>query len=323
MEWLNYHHLLYFYVVAKEGGIARASEQLLLAQPTISAQIHALEESLGEKLFQRSGRSLILTDFGRVVFQYAEEIFGIGRELMDFVHGRPTGKPLRLNVGVSDSLPKTLVHRLLMPAFQIPEKVHLICQEDHPENLVVALSTHKLDVMLSDSTANPGGKIRTFHHLLGSSGFGIYAAAKVAKTYRDNLPQSLDGAPFLLPLDNSGLRRSLEQWFDAEGIRPRIVAEFKDTALAKAFGEAGLGVFAAPTVVDADVRKEYGVVLLHQVDAFPMRFYAISVERRFKHPGVLAILQAARDNIFADHRGADAKPEEKKRPPAEAAGGRN
>jgi len=308
MEWLNYHHLLYFYVVAKEGGIARASEQLLLAQPTISAQIHALEESLGDKLFQRSGRRLVLTDFGRMVFQYAEEIFSTGRELMDFVHGRPTGKPLRLNVGVSDFIPKTLVHRLLMPAFQIPEKIHLVCHEDRPEDLLMALSAHKLDVMLTDAPLTNVPHIRTFHHALGASGFSLYALADEAERYQKDFPKSMNGAPFLLPMENSGLRRSIDQWFEEEGIHPRIVAEFQDTALAKAFGQAGLGIFAAPTVVDEDVRREFAVQRIAQVDAHATRYYAISVERRFKHPAVLAILRAAREKIFQDPEAAAATP---------------
>lgn len=301
MEWLNYHHLLYFYVVAREGSIAKAGEQLLLAQPTISAQIHALEESLGEELFQRSGRRLVLTDFGRVVYEYAEDIFGIGRDLMDFVKGRPTGRPLRLQVGVSDSLPKTLVHRLLMPAFTIEQPIHMICQEAHPEELIVALSTHKLDVVLTDSQVTTHASIKSFHHLLGSSGFSFYSSPKLAKTLRPNFPNSLDGAPLLAPLETSDLRRVLEQWLTTHQIRPRIVAEFQDTALAKAFGHAGVGVFVAPSVVDPDVRKEYEVECIGQVNSPKMRFYAVSAVRRFKHPAVLAILESARKQVFGDH----------------------
>lgn len=300
MEWLNYHHLLYFYVVAKEGTIARASEQLSLAQPTISAQLHMLEDSLGEKLFQRAGRNLVLTDFGRVVFQYAEDIFGVGRELLDFVRGRPSGRPLRFTVGISDSLPKTLVHKLLTPAFLIPEPIHMICEENHSEDLLLALSTHKFDVVLTDSPHTPRG-IKAFVHPLGSCGFSFYAVPELARTLKKDFPRSLHGAPFLLPLENSGLRRALDQWFTAQEIRPRIVAEFQDTALAKAFGQAGVGVFPAPTAVDQEIRKSYGVLKIGSVETVETKFYAVSVERRFKHPAVLAILRAAREEIFSPH----------------------
>ncbi|MCS7025502.1 MAG: transcriptional activator NhaR [Bryobacteraceae bacterium] len=302
MEWLNYHHLLYFYVVAREGSIAKASEQLLLAQPTISGQIHALEENIGEKLFQRSGRRLVLTEFGRTVYQYAEEIFSLGRELQDFIRGRPTGKPLRLVVGVADTLPKTLVHRLLSPVFQIREAVHLICHEDHPENLLVSLSLHKLDVMLTDTLVTSSARIRSYHHLVGSSGVSFFATGELVKRYSEGFPKSLDGAPFLLPLENTGLRRMIEHWFNAQGIRPRLVAEFQDTALAKAFGQGGLGIFCAPTVVSREVESAYRVVKLGDVPDLQFKVYAVSIERKFKHPAVLAILEAARFSLFGEGR---------------------
>lgn len=301
MEWLNYHHLLYFYVVAREGSVAKASEQLFLAQPTISGQIHALEDSIGEKLFQRSGRRLVLTDFGRSVYQYAEEIFGLGRELQDFIRGRPTGKPLRLVVGIADSLPKTLVHRLLTPAFEIREPLHLICHEDHPENLLLQLSMHKLDVMLTDTPVTSTVRIRSYHHLLGSSSVSFFAGPGLEQ-YHDGFPKSLDGAPFLLPMENTGLRRAIEHWFAAQEIRPRIVGEFQDTALAKAFGQAGVGVFPAPTVIAADVTRSFGVTDIGSASDLQFKVYAISVERKFKHPAVLAILETARHSLFGDNR---------------------
>lgn len=302
MEWLNYHHLLYFYVVAREGSVARASEQLLLAQPTISGQIHALEDSIGEKLFQRSGRRLVLTDFGRTVYQYAEEIFGLGRELQDFIRGRPTGKPLRLVAGIADTLPKTLVHRLLTPAFQIRESIHLICQEDHPENLLLQLSLHKLDLMLTDTLVTSTMRIRSYHHLLGSSTVSFFARDDLATRYAEGFPKSLDGAPFLLPMENTGLRRAIEHWFNARGILPRVVAEFQDSALAKAFGQAGVGIFCAPTVVTDDVQSNYGAARIGEASDLQFKVYAISLERKFKHPAVLAILDAARQHLFGDNR---------------------
>jgi LysR family transcriptional activator of nhaA len=300
MEWMNYHHLLYFWTVAKEGSIVKACEQLRLAQPTVSAQIRALEESLGDRLFNRVGRRLALTEFGRMVFGYADEIFGLGRELLEATKGRAPERPLRLVVGVSDSLPKSLVHKLLTPALEMPAPVHLICHEDHPEKLLAQLATMDLDVALTDSPSMPAVRVKTFNHLLGSCGVTLFAAAVLAKRLKSGFPESMNGAPMLLPLENSTLRRSLDQWFDANGIRPRLIGEFQDSALAKAFGQAGLGVFAAPSAVEEDVRKNYGVTPLGRITTLVESYYAISVERRFKHPALVAIQQAARERVFAD-----------------------
>jgi LysR family transcriptional activator of nhaA len=300
MEWMNYHHLLYFWTVAKEGSIVKACEQLRLAQPTVSAQIRALEESLGDRLFNRVGRRLALTEFGRMVFGYADEIFGLGRELLEATKGRAPERPLRLVVGVSDSLPKSLVHKLLTPALEMQAPVHLICHEDHPEKLLAQLATMDLDVALTDSPSMPAVRVKTFNHLLGSCGVTLFAAAALAKRLKSGFPESMNGAPMLLPLENSTLRRSLDQWFDATGIRPRLIGEFQDSALAKAFGQAGLGVFAAPSAVEEDVRKNYGVTPLGRITTLVESYYAISVERRFKHPALVAIQQAARERVFAD-----------------------
>ena len=298
MEWLNYHHLLYFWAVAKEGSIARACEKLRLAQPTISGQLRQLEETLGEKLFTKAGRGLAMTDTGQVVYRYADEIFGLGRELQDGLKGRPRGRPLRLLVGVSDLVPKLIAYRILRPALEMSEPVQLVCDEDTPERLLAALAEHRLDVVLSDAPITSMIPVKAFNHLLGTCGVTLFAAPKLAAHYRKNFPACLDGAPFLLPMEGSSLRRAMEQWFDSENIRPKLAGEFKDRALMKTFGQAGAGIFAAPSAIEGEIRDHYKVVTIGQIDSVTERFYAISVERKVKHPAVLAICEAARTHLF-------------------------
>lgn len=298
MEWLNYHHLLYFWTVVREGSIAQASRHLLLAQPTITGQVRALENALGEKLFTRSGRNLVPTEVGRLVYRYANEIFSLGRELTDVLKGRPAGRPIRLVVGISDSLPKLIAYRLLEPALTLAEPIQIICYEDRPDRLMAELATFGLDLVLTDAPIGPSARVRAFSHLLGSCGVSFFAKPPLAAKYRRNFPASLDGAPVLLPLENAGVRRSLEQWFEAQGIRPRVVGEFQDSALLKVFGQAGVGVFAAPTAVEQDVRRHHSVSVVGRTEAVTERFYAISVERKLKHPAVVAISESARQTLF-------------------------
>jgi LysR family transcriptional activator of nhaA len=299
MEWLNYHHLLYFWVVASRGSIVKAGRELRLAHPTISGQIRRLEESLGEKLFSRRGRQLELTEAGRVAFRYAEEIFSLGREFVDTLKGRASGRPLRLVVGAADVLPPSLVRRFLQPAFRLGSPVRVICRADKSvEEFLAELALHRLDVVIADGPAGPGGAGRTFNHLLGECGTSFFAAPRVAAATRAKFPASLDGAPFLLPGAPSTMRRTLEQWFDAQGIRPDVVAECDDSALAKDFGEEGMGVFAAPTVIEAEVLQHYRVRVIGRAEAVRQQFYAISAERKIKHPAVVAICEAARQTIF-------------------------
>lgn len=300
MEWLNYHHLLYFWTVARAGSIARACRQLRLAQPTISGQIRALENTLGEKLFVRAGRGLALTEVGQLVYRYADEIFSLGRELTDVLKGRPSpGRPARFLVGISDALPKLIAYRVLAPALAMPETVRVVCHEARPDRLLAELSSHTLDLVLTDAPLRPAARVRAFNHLLGSCGVTLFAAPPLAARCRRNFPASLDGVPFLLPLETSTLRGSLEHWFDAQGIRPRIAGEFQDTALMETFGQAGIGVFAAPTAIEKEVRRHYRVSPIGRIDGIVERFYAISVERRLKHPAVLAISETARTELFA------------------------
>jgi LysR family transcriptional activator of nhaA len=298
MERLNYHHLLYFWMVAREGTVARAAAQLRLAQPTLSGQIHSLEGALGEKLFERAGRGLRLTEMGRVVFRYADEIFALGQELSESVKGRPTGRPLRLAVGVADALPKLVAYRLLEPALSLPQPVRLIVHEQSTEKLLAALALQELDVVLTDRLAAPGVSVRAFSHLLGDCGVTLFAAPRLAAKYRGRFPRALERAPFLLPGETSTLRRALEQWFEKQRIRPRIVGEFDDSALIKVFGQAGKGIFAAPSIIESSVRKQYGVTVVGRLDKVRERFYAVSAERRLKHPAVIAITESARRELF-------------------------
>lgn len=298
MQWLNYHHLLYFWVVAREGTIAAACKELNLAQPTISAQIRSLERSLGEKLFTRVGRNLALTETGRLVYRYADDIFTLGRDLLDTVQGRPTGRPLRFNVGVADVLPKLVAYRLLEPALHLAEQVQLVCHEGSPPELLTRLAVYELDLVLSDSPIGPDVKVRAFNHLLGECGVSIFGSGKLAARYRRRFPKSLDGAPFIFPTANTALRRAMEHWFDGEDIRPSVLGEFEDSALLKVFGQAGVGLFAAPTVIETEVRRQYGVKVVGRLDSVRERFYAISVEKKVKHPAVLAIADEARQKLF-------------------------
>ena len=299
MEWINFHHLLYFWTVAKEGSITRACEKLRLAQPTISGQLRQLEESLGEKLLTKSGRGLVMTEIGQVVYGYADEIFGLGQELQDTLRGRPAGRPLRLLVGVSDVVPKLIAYRILQPALEMSVPVQLICQEDSPERLLTDLAEHRLDVVLSDAPTTSLPRVKAFSHSLGSCGVTLFGSAAIAARYRKGFPACLDGAPFLLPIEGSSSRRSLEQWMDSQQIRPKLVAEFKDSALMKTFGEAGAGVFAAPSAIEKEVRDHYKVGVVGRVSAVTERYYAISVERKLKHPAVVTICEAARGKLFA------------------------
>ena len=299
MEWLNYHHLLYFWMAAREGSISRASEELRLSQPTLSAQIRTLEEALGEKLFARVGRNLVLTDMGRIVFRYADEIFSLGRELMDTVQGRPTGQPVRFTVGIADVVPKLVAYRLLEPALQLAEPVRLICREDKPDRLLAALALNELDLVLSEAPIDPTIKVQAYSHVLGECGVTFFGTAALTKAYRPKFPQSLTGAPVLLPTDQSVLRRSLERWFAAEEIYPVIVGEFEDSALLKVFGQIALGVFAAPSVIEKEVKRQYGVQVIGRVESVRESFYAISVERRIKHPAVAAIAETAQQKLFS------------------------
>ena len=298
MEWLNYHHLLYFYTVAREGSVVRASEVLRLAQPTLSGQIRKLEQALDEKLFERRGRNLVLTEMGRVAYRYADEIFSLGRELTDTLRGHPMKRPQALHIGIADVVPKLVVHRLLAASRLAEAGVQLVLREGKSDDLLAALATQAFDLVISDAPISPHVKVRAFNHLLGESTITFLASPALARRHRARFPKSLDGAPILLPTDNTALRRSLEKWFQEIGVRPRIVAEVEDSALLKVFGQHGAGIFSAPTIVAAEVKRQYAVQTLGIAHGVIERFYAITVERRIKHPGTAAIAAAAREALF-------------------------
>jgi LysR family transcriptional regulator, transcriptional activator of nhaA len=297
LEWLNYHHLLYFYLVAREGTIAKAGKILRLSQPTISGQIRSLEDALGEKLFVRVGRTLQLTDVGRIVYRYADEIFSIGRELQDTLKGRPTGRPLRLHVGISDVVPKLIAYRLLEPALRMGS-VQMVCTEDKTDRLLAELSIQSLDLVIADAPVGANVSVRAYNHLLGETGVTFFGRESLRESLQGEFPKCLEGAPMLLPTENTVLRRTLDRWFEQIGVRPKVVAEFEDSALMKVFGERGEGVFPAPTVIEREIRAHYSVVVVGRAEELRERFYAITVERRIKHPAVMRISEGARSKLF-------------------------
>jgi LysR family transcriptional activator of nhaA len=298
MERLNYQHLERFWAVVREGGVTRASQKQHVSQPTVSAQVRTLEKSLGRKLFARSGRGLVLTDFGRTIYRYADKIFGLGRDLMDTARGRDAGHPLRLTVGVAMVVPKLVACRILEPALALPEGMQLECLEDTPEELLAQLALHHLDLVLADAPVGPTVKVRAFNHLLGECGVSVLGRPGLARAHRRGFPRSLDGAPFLLPRANSALRRSMDDWFDKQDVRPRVVGSFDDSALLKAFAQVGAGLFVAPTAIEAEVRQQYGVHLVGRLESVREQFYVITVERTLKHPAVVAISEMARRKLF-------------------------
>jgi LysR family transcriptional activator of nhaA len=300
MDWLNYHHLYYFWMIMREKSLTAASSKLRLAPSTVSSQLARLEEALGGKLFQRLGRNLEPTDLGRLTYRYADEIFTLGRELLDTVRGRPTIGPLSLKVGIVDVLPKLVARRLLEPAIRMPQQVRLICHEGKEENLLASLALHNLDVVLSDTTIRSGLSIKAFSHLLGECGISFFGVEKLARAFGPNFPHSLDQAPMLLPMQMTSLRGSLNQWFGSLGIHPAIIGEFDDSALLMVFGQDGEGVFAAPSVIEEEILNQYQVRIIGRTNEVRERFYAISVERIIRHPAVMAISETAIQKVFAN-----------------------
>ena len=298
MPRLNYRHLEYFWHVVREGGVTAAAQVLHVSQPSISAQLRKLEQALGHELFHRDGRSLTLTHEGRVVFGYADEIFRIGKELTQTVEGRMAGRPMRLVVGVSSTVPNLVTFHLLAPAFEMDDPVRVVVREGPSERLLSDLAAHDLDLVISDRPVAASSRVRAFTHALGSSPVDIVGPPLLAHRVREGFPASLDGEPFILPSEGYALRASLEDWFERRGVRPRVFAEIEDNDLINAFGEAGGGMFAVPAMITAELRVRYAVEVVGRVEGLSEDFYAISAERRLHHPAVLAITQAARDEPF-------------------------
>lgn len=301
MRHLNYNHLLYFWTVLREGGVARAAAALHVTPQTVSGQLKLLERQVQGALLERVGRRLVPTDLGRVVFGYADEIFRHGLELARVVRGAAPVGPLLLAVGLSDDVPKLLACRMLLPVLGLGHRVRIACQEGPLEALLADLATHRLDLVVAASALPAESAVRAFSHLLGESDLAFFAAPELARRLRRGFPRSLDGAPWLLPSARSAARRALDGWFEQQGIAPRIVGEFDDSALVNVFGQAGAGVFAAPSAIGGETRRQYGVQAIGRTAQLRAHFYAITAERRIKHPAIVAITEAARGKLFEEH----------------------
>lgn len=299
MRNLNLKHLHYFWSVASHGSIAKAAEALFITPQTISGQISDLEKQVGNKLFQREGRNLVMTDTGQLVFSYADEMFRLGNELQDVLAGHTPGTSITLRVGIAMVVPKLLTYRVLEPVLDMPEQVRMICNEAPLVDLLADLSVHKLDAVIADSPISPTFNVRAYNHELGQSGITFFATPDVAEGLRDNFPMSMDGENILMPSQGSQLRRNLENWFEKLNVNPRTVAEFEDRALMKAFGEAGSGIFTTPTTVKDDVLQKYGVEVIGETDEITERFYLISAERHIKNPALSRITEIARNKLFS------------------------
>lgn len=290
---INYQHLLYFWAVVRSGSLTKACDELHLSAPTVSAQLRTFEERIGQKLLTKQGRRLVATEVGRLVFSYADEIFGLGTDLLSALAHRPTERPMRLVVGIDDVVPKEIVQRLLEGALELKQPTQIVCREGTLEYLLAALRLHEVDVVLSDSPVTPSLNDRAYNHTLGACGESWMAAPAMAKSLRPGFPKSLHGAPILLPTADTAIRRSLDQWLDKQGVQPLIVGEFEDYALLREFARAGHGVAPVPDVLEAQFRKESGLALVGAASKVEAQFYAISMERRIKHPAVAAIYERA------------------------------
>ncbi len=299
MDRLNYQHLFYFWNVAREGSVTRASEKLRLAQPTISGQLAVFEDAIGAQLLRKEGRKLMLTEKGRTVYHYADEIFALGRELTNTLKGRVGAMGMRLSVGIADALPKLLVYRLIEPALNHEQQTQVVCHEDKVERLLAELTLHGVDLVLSDTPATTAIGGRVYNHLLGQCGVAVYAAPPLAAQFAENFPNSLDGAPLLFPTPATALRRSLDLWFEQKRISPTVRAEIEDSALLKTFAAAGAGLFVAPVAVTEAIERQYGVVNIGELEGVTESFYAITLRRKVDHPAITTILEGARDWLVA------------------------
>ena len=294
VDFLNFQHLYYFWMVAREGGISHASEVLDLSPSTISAQINQLEKALQVKLFRKVGRNIRLTDVGQIAFRYAGQIFGLGRELTHALKGWDTDGPFGLQVGIADAVPKLIVTKLLQPAFSVSPEIRLTCREGRPELLLAELALHRLDLLIVDAPADPASTIRAFSRLLQDCAIGIFGTPELHRQHSHGFPESLEGAPVLLPTPDSSIRRSFGRWMEERELQPRVVGEFEDGALMKTFGEIGTGLFPAPLIIADDLKRQHRVECLGSLKGTHARYYAVTVERQLEHPAVQAICDAAR-----------------------------
>ena len=297
---MNFKHLYYFFQVAKTGGVARASEELHVTPQTISGQISLLETAVGAPLFAKRGRKLELTEAGQLAYGYAKDIFALGSELEESLRNYPEGgRPIEFRIGIEDAVSKTIAYRLIEPATRLPTPVRIVCREWKLDSLLAELAGHRLDLVIGGAPIPPSVNVRAYNHRLGESGVSFFASPALFRKYRGKFPGCLDGAPMLFPGVGVAVRARLERWLEGNGVRPLIVGEFDDSALMKAFGQRDAGVFMGPSVLDAEIEKQYGVKVLGRTNKIVEEVYAISVERRVIHPCVIAITEAAKDHLFA------------------------
>lgn len=295
---LNFRHLHYFWVVAKEGSITRAAERLGLAIQTVSAQLSLLEREVGKSLFIPQGRRLVLTEAGRIALRYADQIFLLSEQLREELAESDVGRTMRLTVGISDSLPKLIATRLLDAALSLPAPVKLVCYEDRFESLLGDLSVYKLDIVLTDRPVPPGTTLRVFSHLLGETEIALFGTIELVEKYRPHFPKSVHGAPILLPTRNNAIRGRIDNWLESHELRPNVIGEFDDNALLHTFGRSGRGLFPAPLVLAKDVAEQFGATPIGTMSQVREQFYAISNERKIKHPAIEAILTAMHGDVF-------------------------
>ncbi len=296
---MNFKHLHYFWVTAHAGGIVRAGERLHTTPQTLSAQIKLLEDRLGKRLFRKSGRRLELTDEGRIALRYADEIFNLGSELETAMReARDGAKVIEFRVGVADSVAKSVAYHLLEPALTLPEPVRLICVEGKFTDLLGQLALHRLDLVIADEALSRQVSVKAFNHPLGRSPMSFFCAPQLQRTLRGEFPRCLDDAPMLIQGASSSVRQQFEPWLTRHRLHPRIVGEFDDGALMKAFGREGRGVFMSPTVLEDETTVQYGVKTIGRTDELVDEFFAISIERRIRHPCVAAITEAAQNQLF-------------------------
>jgi len=297
---VNYKHLYYFWWVAKAGGVVKAGEQLHVTPHTISGQIGILEDDLGTPLYAKRGRNIELTDAGKLAFGYAQDIFALGSELEESLRNyQAGGRPIEFRVGVADAVPKTIAYRLIEPATRLPEPVRIVCRESKLESLLAELAAHRLDLVVAGAPIPPSVSVRAYNHRLGESGVSFFAAGRLFKSLKGKFPACLNGAPMLVPTVEVAVRSRLDRWCEENNLRPRVVGEFDDSALMKAFGQRDAGVFIGPTVIESEIATQYGVKAIGRTQEITEEFFAISVERRVTHPCVVAISGTARTGLFA------------------------
>lgn len=299
---MNFKHLHYFWVAAKAGGVVKAGEQLHTSPQTLSGQIKLLEDRLGRRLFRKSGRQLELTEDGRVALRYAEDIFALGSELETAMREQRSAtsgtRVLEFRVGVEDAVAKSVAYRLLEPALSLAEPVRMICTEGSFDDLMAQLALHRMDLVIADEPLTNRLSVKAFNHALGSSSMTFFCAQSLRARLQGPFPQCLNGVPMLIPGAASSVRPQFETWLTRHQLRPRVVGEFSDGALMKAFGREGRGVFLSPSVVEADTAAQYRVEVIGRSTEMVEDFYAISVERRITHPAVAAITNSARGALF-------------------------